>query len=69
MKLADQLVQNRIGECCICGSVSPLVVDHCHTTGKVRGLICSACNSVLGYSRDNIKTLENTITYLKDFYE
>lgn len=68
-ELAEQLVQNRVGECCICGSVSPLVVDHCHTTGKVRGLICSACNSVLGYSRDNIKTLENSIKYLKDFYE
>lgn len=68
-ELADQLVQNRVGECCICGSVSPLVVDHCHTTGKVRGLICSACNSVLGYSKDNIKTLENAIKYLKDFYE
>ncbi len=68
-ELAEQLVQNRTGECCICGHISLLVVDHCHTTGQVRGLICAACNSVLGYSRDNIKTLENTIKYLKDFYE
>lgn len=68
-ELAEKLVQNRVGECSICGSVSPLVVDHCHTTGKVRGFICSACNSILGYSKDNIKTLENTIKYLRDFYE
>jgi hypothetical protein len=67
-ELAEQLVQNRVGECRICGSILPLVVDHCHTTGTVRGLICSACNSVLGYSKDNIKTLENAITYLRTFY-
>jgi len=67
-ELAEQLVQNRVGECSICGSILPLVVDHCHTTGKVRGLICSACNRVLGYSKDNIKTLENAILYLRTFY-
>ena len=68
-ELATQLVNDRVGVCKICGTVSPLVVDHCHTTGKVRGLICSHCNSVLGYSRDNTQTLENAINYLKDFYE
>jgi hypothetical protein len=67
--VAEQLVENRIGTCELCGSIVPLVVDHCHTTNKVRGFICSSCNSMLGYSKDNIKTLENAITYLKDFYE
>lgn len=60
---------NRTGECPICGNIDFRVIDHCHTTGKIRGFICSACNSLLGYSRDNIKTLENAIKYLKDHYE
>lgn len=68
-RIAKQLVENRVGECCICGSISPLVIDHCHTTGKIRGFICSSCNSVLGYSKDNIQILENSIKYLRKFYE
>jgi hypothetical protein len=63
------LVENRNGVCKVCSLFLPLVVDHCHTTGKVRGLICSSCNSVLGYAKDNKKTLENAIKYLEDFYE
>lgn len=46
-----------------------LYVDHCHATGKVRGLLCFACNSVLGYSRDNPSILKAAITYLGDKYE
>ena len=66
---ATTLVLDRTGVCAICGIVSPLVIDHCHTTNLVRGKICSACNSLLGYSRDNVKTLVNAITYLENFYE
>ena len=65
---AEMLVENRVGSCTICGNIAPLVVDHCHTTDKVRGLICSPCNSLLGYSKDNTKTLQNAIKYLKEFY-
>lgn len=42
------------------------VVDHCHSKGHVRGLLCNECNRGLGYFHDNIKTLENAIIYLKD---
>ena len=66
---AKELVKNRQGMCSICDLFLPLVVDHCHTTGKVRGLICSSCNSVLGYAKDSRKTLEKAILYLEDFYE
>lgn len=62
------LVENRIGICPICNNLKPLVVDHCHTTGLVRGLICQPCNSVLGYSKDNKLTLANAITYLENHY-
>jgi len=60
---------NRIGECTICKAETFRVVDHCHTTGEIRGFICSACNSMLGYAKDNIKTLEAAIKYLKEHYE
>lgn len=66
---AEALTENRTGSCVICGNISPLVVDHCHTTNKVRGLICSPCNSLLGYSKDNVNTLEQAILYLRRFYE
>jgi hypothetical protein len=42
-----------------------LAVDHCHTTGKVRGLLCFACNSSIGKLKESIPTLENAIKYLK----
>lgn len=41
------------------------VVDHCHTTGKVRGILCFSCNITLGHAKDNIKILESMIEYLQ----
>jgi hypothetical protein len=41
-----------------------LYVDHCHETGKIRGLLCSNCNSALGKFKDNIESLKNAIVYL-----
>lgn len=67
--IAEQLVNDRSGVCTICGTATKLVVDHCHISGIVRGFICSACNSVLGYSKDNVNTLQNAIRYLEKFYE
>lgn len=65
---ATSLVETRIGVCKICNEVQPLVGDHCHKSRVVRGLICSACNSLLGYSKDNVKTLQEAIKYLEKFY-
>lgn len=41
-----------------------LHVDHCHTTGKVRGLLCVHCNHILGKAFDNIEVLKSAIKYL-----
>jgi len=60
-----QALVNSTPHCPICGSEEPLVVDHNHSTGKVRGLICNHCNLVLGHAKDNIETLKNAIAYLE----
>lgn len=62
------------GLCAICerpertilrGKVRSLSVDHCHTTGLVRGLLCGPCNLGLGGLEDNIEFLMNAIIYLE----
>lgn len=40
-------------------------VDHCHKTGKIRGLLCKPCNQALGNFKDSVNLLESAINYLK----
>jgi len=42
-----------------------LVVDHCHTTGEVRGLLCHNCNRALGLLKDSKESLYRAIKYLE----
>lgn len=42
-----------------------LVVDHCHVSGMVRGMLCTKCNTGLGMFRDDEIFLEKAILYLK----
>jgi hypothetical protein len=56
--------------CAICESDKPggngnFYVDHNHTTGKVRGLLCHWCNFMIGQSREDINILKAGIKYLK----
>ncbi len=46
------------------GRTSSLALDHCHETGKVRGLLCWRCNSGIGKLRDNSELLRNAADYL-----
>lgn len=43
-----------------------LNVDHCHTTGKVRKLLCMACNIALGKVNDDVEILQRCIDYVKE---
>lgn len=52
--------------CAICGDlVQKFHIDHCHTTGKFRDLLCSNCNSGLGLFRDNPDALRNAALYVE----
>ena len=41
-------------------------IDHCHSTGKFRGLLCKQCNWGIGNLKDNIEILKNAIRYLNE---
>ena len=47
------------------GKVEPLYIDHCHTTKKLRDLLCHQCNSGLGQFKDNTEILQKAIDYLR----
>lgn len=42
-----------------------MAVDHCHTTGKIRGLLCDGCNKAIGYMKDDPTIAENLAAYLR----
>ena len=41
-------------------------VDHCHTTGAVRGILCKPCNTMLGCAKDSTHILRQAVEYLND---
>lgn len=51
-------------ECAICDSAEPLVVDHDHKTGAIRGMLCNHCNRGLGHFKDDPILLELAANYL-----
>lgn len=71
----DAMLEEHGGVCGICqrpemrrsknGRTLPLGVDHDHTTGEVRGLLCGRCNSILGFIEDR-DLLEAALGYLFD---
>jgi hypothetical protein len=48
---------------------SELCVDHCHSTGEVRGLLCHPCNRVLGHFKDNLSIIRNATIYLTKYLD
>jgi hypothetical protein len=73
----NDLRQNQNYKCAICNKHETTVaqgrayttdhalhVDHCHDSGKIRGLLCTNCNTILGKCHDNPDVLKNAINYL-----
>lgn len=63
--ISDEGLKNLLSEpvCTICGEFGDQV-DHCHTTGQVRGLLCINCNTGLGKFKDDPMLLEFARLYL-----
>lgn len=68
----NALFEKQCGCCAICGTTEPnagrpsykFAIDHCHSTGAVRGLLCKNCNTGLGLFKDSTPNLERAISYL-----
>jgi hypothetical protein len=65
MEQYEAMLTGQHGRCAICGSTESLVVDHCHESGAVRGILCVRCNSGLGQFLDNIEALRAAALYLE----
>lgn len=70
----EKTLAEQNGACAVCGKPEDTVihgkkirlsVDHCHDTGKVRGLLCRACNNAIGAMMHEIPVLQKAIEYLK----
>lgn len=68
LQVYNEMVIKQNNVCAICNNFERvkkvLSVDHCHKTGKVRGLLCSDCNNGLGQFKDDCTILNNAIKYL-----
>jgi hypothetical protein len=64
----DALFENQGSRCAICACTEPRgnkwVVDHCHDTGKVRGITCNSCNTGMGGFADTAALLRKAADYL-----
>lgn len=69
------LLEKQHGKCAVCGNgetqmgnggkVRNLGVDHCHDTGKIRGLLCHNCNVAIGHAQDDPALLRRMAAYLE----
>lgn len=72
----QQMLLEQKGVCAVCerpetkiqfGTIRLLSVDHDHTTGAVRGLLCANCNMAIGYMCDDVLILRKAIAYLESY--
>lgn len=64
----EQMLQRQDGTCAICHEPpknQALAVDHDHTTGQVRGLLCRRCNQLLGSAHDDAALLRSAADYIE----
>ncbi|MER5448137.1 endonuclease VII domain-containing protein [Streptomyces sp. NPDC002764] len=61
----DELVASQGGVCCVCLAAAPEHVDHCHKTGRVRGVLCFSCNAALGQFKDRPDAIRRAAAYVE----
>lgn len=69
----EEMKKSQRDGCAICGGPPKrgdkyLSIDHCHKTGKVRGLLCSSCNAGIGHLKDDLRLVERAAEYLRGNY-
>lgn len=68
--ISDEVLKDiieTVKECVICGAEENLVVDHCHKTNIIRGMLCNHCNRGLGHFKDDPQLLEFARIYLLSY--
>ena len=64
----DKILDEQNGRCAICGTLpsgkKSFAIDHDHETGKIRGLLCTRCNPMLGFAQDSREILLKAVEYL-----
>ncbi len=75
LKEYEKMLEAQQYECAICRTKKPggmgdtFVVDHCHTTGKIRKLLCSKCNCAIGLLNENPSLFDAAKKYLEEYYK
>jgi len=70
---AEKLLESQGNTCALCkkevqflpGFSNAAHIDHCHSSGKVRGILCGNCNTALGKLGDSVETIKNVLKYLE----
>lgn len=70
---AKELLVSQSNACALCekevswlpGFSASAHVDHCHSTGKVRGILCGSCNTALGKLGDSVQSITKVLKYLE----
>lgn len=73
----DNMVAQQAGKCLVCGVVPKLTkrtskglhVDHCHKSGKVRGLLCHQCNCAIGLLKEDTNRIRRLLEYIEGYGE
>lgn len=68
------LFKKQLGSCGICGILleqygSKTHLDHCHTTNKIRGFLCTNCNRGIGHLQESVEILKSAIAYIQKHSE
>lgn len=65
----ERMIMSQGNKCDICAKQFSekvkMNIDHCHTTGKVRSLLCSRCNTAIGLVFENVEIMNSMINYIK----
>ncbi|MEU4658644.1 endonuclease VII domain-containing protein [Streptomyces sp. NPDC023723] len=61
----DELIASQGGVCCVCLAAPAAHVDHCHETGRVRGVLCFSCNAALGQFKDRPDAIRRAAAYVE----